>query len=172
MLFSIHRKFCHWLLWKHCIQPLYKRLYTAFIAVPLECSFIANVLFTEHLVGLFALLFFAYGDLHFRPVFIWFIFSPYCSFAGFKMLSKSAYNINGTLNWRWPSWNCNKFSFAEDNVTLTYPLYVAIVLIELASYLRCSKTIQTVHAKVIRSFMQRIQRLRLPWPVLNWGVCF
>ena len=44
----------------------------------------------------------------------------------------------------------------------------AAVLIVLVSYSRCTKTMQTVHAKVICSFMCCIQRLKQPWQVFDY----
>ena len=61
------------------------------------CTY-ANVLCTHHPEGLCVFIFSMHGVLLFVSAFILFILSLYCSPTGFRMLSKSAYSINETLN--------------------------------------------------------------------------
>ena len=87
----------------------------------------------------------------------------YCSPSGFNILSKSACIKNGTLNWYWPSWNFNCFSFAEDVFDLI--ISTSEFLVD-DSCRRCTKTMRTVPAKVTCSFIGCIHRLKQHWQVL------
>ena len=84
---------------------LCKVLYTIFTTVHIQ--WIKNTSISKrdpntHPDGTYVFIFFVYGVLPSRSVFVWFIFSSYCSSNGFKLLSKSVYSINETLNWYWP----------------------------------------------------------------------
>ena len=72
----------------------------------------AKVLCTRHPYGTYVFYLFRIWCLAFvLSAFIVFILSLYHPSTGFKILSKSAYSINGTLNWYCPSWNFNHFFF-------------------------------------------------------------
>ena len=98
-------------------------------------------------------------------IFIWFIFSLYCSSSGFEMLSQSAYGINETLKWYWPSLNFNYFYFSQGILTLTWPL-----MLHYLSCLSLSEESKWIHAKLTCSFicyMCYIQSLKQPWKVID-----
>ena len=80
-----------------------------------------KVLCTHHLDGICTFILSVYGVLFYCSAFIWVTFSIYDSSTGLNMLSKSAYNINGTMNWHWPLQNFGNFSFSEGIFTLTWP---------------------------------------------------
>ena len=103
--------------------------------------------------------------------FIVFILSLYHPSTGFKIFSKSAYSINGTLNWYCPSWNFNHFFFIghiDHDVTIA----VAVLIVRISCWL-CTKTVEAVHAIVIRALFFRLTLLRTwiySW--LRYNTCF
>ena len=137
--FQYISKLCHWPLWKHFSQVIsftpssacyYKLLHTIFTTVHLH--WIKNISISKCAVytpsrQCIVLIFSVYGFLPLCCVFFWFIFSQYCSSTGFNMLSKSAYGINGKLNWYWLLWNFKNFSFSEGIFTLMWPLLLQVL---------------------------------------------
>lgn len=118
--FQCISKLCHWLLWKCCIQPLYlilnvlyNFLYTVFTTVYFQWANDISVSKRTMYVTIQALhvwwSFSTYGILPLCSVFISLIFFLYCWSTSFKMLPKSAYRINGILDWYWSQRNFNQF---------------------------------------------------------------
>ena len=129
--FQYISKFCHWLLWKHFIQPLYaifhllyRHLYTVFTTIHFQ--WIKNIssanklcICKDYADGTCMLIFSVYIVSPFHSAIIWFAFSLYCSSATFNMFSKSGYSINGTWNWYWRAWHFSHLPFFEGILILT-----------------------------------------------------
>ena len=103
------------LLYKVSTQPLLRYI---FIGSDYGTSTL-NVLCTHHPDDTCLLIMSVHDALSCCSIFIWFIFSQYRWSATFKMLSKFTYRMNWAMNWYWPSWNFNHFSFLYGMLTLT-----------------------------------------------------
>ena len=121
--FQYISKLCYGRPWKCFIQPLYLFFYVFY-------KLFHTVLASVHFEGVrdisigkgavytpswryMCIYLFRIWCLAFLSVFIVFILSLYRSLTGFKILSKSAYSINETLNWYCLSWNFNHFFFLQ-----------------------------------------------------------
>ena len=112
----------------------------------------AKVLCTRHPYGTYVFYLFRIWCLAFvLSAFIVFILSLYHPSTGFKILSKSAYSINGTLNWYCPSWNFSHFSISG-HLGRDVSIAAAVLIMLISSWL-CPKTVEAVHAKVIYTFV-------------------
>ena len=96
-----------------------------------------------------------------------FWFCLYCSSTGLKIFSKPAYSINGTFYWYEISiMKFQTFFFLRCHLDINVTI-AASVLIVLISWWCYAKAIETIHAKVICSFMCCVQRLKKPWKILD-----
>ena len=110
-----------------------------------------KVFCTYHLDGICTFILSVYGVLFYCSAFIWVTFSIYDSSTGLNMLSKSAYNINGNMNWHWPLQNFGNFSFSEGIFTLTWPFFLQYSLgLSLDETVQKPFKFKTVYAKGIR----------------------